>query len=733
MMPPCPTPRPIPPPFTLGGTAETVSMVAINGMTVTLTLSGAVTSGDTVTVTYAVPGTNPVQDAAGNDAAALSTRAVTNNTPPMLVGVGMVFGSRPIVAGNELRLPYDDALNASSEPDAGDFTLRGTSVSVSEVDISGMDVILTLSGVVSSTDVVTVTYVVPGTNPLQNAAGINAEAFMDVAVDNETPPVPTNVTASSPDLGELEVSWTEPDPLGIAGLYDVQYRIDGGSWEPTAPDRVSGGTAGAAVTHTFNMPPLAAGMYRARVRSSSSGVGSAWVETSSAVQVDEALAFSPPPQTNLVYTVNEEIDPAVTLPAATGGTGTISYTLTGPSAGALPAGLMFDPDTRVLSGTPTTAGTTTLTYTATDSATPTPATATQTFTITINEVLTLPAQDNLAYTVGTAIAPVTLPQATGGVGTITYALTGTLPAGLAFNAGTRILTGTPNTAGGPTTLTYTATDMDTPAVTETQTFTITVSTGLAFPTQDDLAYTAGTAIDPVTLPQAMGGTGDISYALTGALPAGLAFNAGTRVLSGTPTTAGGPTTLTYTATDSATTPTMATQTFDITINTALALDLTTLTVPSYGAGTAIPPLTLPAATGGTTPISYTLTGPNLADLSEVPGLMFNATTRVLSGTPTAVGTTTLTYTATDAATTPVEVMDTFDVTVLPVVTITQGTTPVIEGTDATFTVTATPAPGAALTVNVNVTESGTFIMGHGPDEPDGGYQRQRHTDGAHGR
>ena len=37
-------------------------------------------------------------------------------------------------------------------------------------------------------------------------------------------------------------------------------------------------------------------------------------------------------------------------------------------------------------------------------------------------------------------------------------------------------------------------------------------------------------------------------------------------------------------------------------------------------------------------------------------------------------------------------MDTFDVTVLPVVTITQGTTPVTEGTDATFTVTATPAP-----------------------------------------
>ena len=545
--------------------------------------------------------------------------------------------------------------------------------------------------------------------------GINAAAFTDVSVDNETPPVPTNVTASSPDLGELEVSWTEPDPIGIAGLYDVQYSRDGGSWEPTTPDRVIGGTAGAAVTHTFGVspaPPLAAGMYRARVRSSSGGFSSAWETTSSAVQVNEALAFSPPAQTNLVYTVNVAIAPPVTLPEATGGTGTISYTLTGPSAGTLPAGLTFTAGTRVLSGTPTTAGTTTLTYTATDSATPTPATVTQTFTITINTVLTLPTQDNLAYTVNTAIAPLTLPAATGGVGTISYALTGTLPAGLAFNAGTRVLSGMPTTAGGPTTLTYTATDMDTPPVVRTQTFTITVSTGLAFPTQDDLVYTAGTAIDDLELPEAMGGTGTISYALTGALPAGLAFNAGTRVLSGTPNTAGGPTTLTYTATDSATTPTMATQTFDITINAALALDLTRLTVPDYGAGTAIPSLTLPAATGGTTPISYTLTGPSDGPLPA--GLRFNATTRVLSGTPTAVGTTTLTYTATDAATTPVEVMDTFDVTVLPVVTITQGTTPVIEGTDATFTVTATPAPSAALTVNVNVTQSGMFIMGTAP-------------------
>ncbi len=56
------------------------SSVAVTGAKVKLTLSSAATSSETVTVTYTKPGTNPLQDLAGNDAAALSTRAVTNNT-----------------------------------------------------------------------------------------------------------------------------------------------------------------------------------------------------------------------------------------------------------------------------------------------------------------------------------------------------------------------------------------------------------------------------------------------------------------------------------------------------------------------------------------------------------------------------------------------------------------------------------------------------------------------------
>ncbi|MCW8177937.1 SwmB domain-containing protein, partial [Verminephrobacter aporrectodeae] len=66
-----------------GATAITVSSALVNATakTVTLTLSRAVTATETVTVSYTKPASGAVvQDAAGNDAANFSDRAVTNNT-----------------------------------------------------------------------------------------------------------------------------------------------------------------------------------------------------------------------------------------------------------------------------------------------------------------------------------------------------------------------------------------------------------------------------------------------------------------------------------------------------------------------------------------------------------------------------------------------------------------------------------------------------------------------------
>jgi len=63
-----------------GGAETEPSSVKVSGRKVTLTLTDAVGEEATVTVSY-TPGTNPIQDAGGNDAVAFTGRAVSNDTP----------------------------------------------------------------------------------------------------------------------------------------------------------------------------------------------------------------------------------------------------------------------------------------------------------------------------------------------------------------------------------------------------------------------------------------------------------------------------------------------------------------------------------------------------------------------------------------------------------------------------------------------------------------------------
>lgn len=56
------------------------SRVSISGTTVTLTLTDTVAAGDTVTVSYTVPTSDPVRDVAENSASSLTDQTVTNNT-----------------------------------------------------------------------------------------------------------------------------------------------------------------------------------------------------------------------------------------------------------------------------------------------------------------------------------------------------------------------------------------------------------------------------------------------------------------------------------------------------------------------------------------------------------------------------------------------------------------------------------------------------------------------------
>ena len=405
----------------------------------------------------------------------------------------------------------------------------------------------------------------------------------------------------------------------------------------------------------------------------------------------------------------------MTLPAATGGTGTLTYTLrdgTGNDVdavdNALP-GLTFDPSSRVLSGTPTTVAITALTYTVTDQ---NGSTDSDTVTLTVAAQVAVTAPNNQTYTMGTEIPALTLPAATGGTGTLTYTLrdgtgndvdgTDNAVPGLTFNTTSRVLSGTPTTAA-TTALTYTVTDEN--GSTDSATLTLTVAAQVMVTAPNNQTYTMGTEIPALTLPAATGGTGTLTYTLTGpasialsvAVP-GLTFTATTRVLSGTPATA--PTIpLTYTVTDQ--NGSTASVTFTVTVAARVAV-----TAPgdqTYTMGTEIPALTLPAATGGTAPLTYTLTGPNGTDLSELPaGLMWTGDATnpgTITGEPT-TGTTspvTLTYTVTDQ----------------------NGSTD-----SETFTVTVAAAVALADTGDQTYT-MGTTI--HRPDSASG-HRRYRHAD-----
>ena len=144
----------------------------------------------------------------------------------------------------------------------------------------------------------------------------------------------------------------------------------------------------------------------------------------------------------------------------------------------------------------------------------------------------------------------------------------------------------------------------------------------------DQVYVQGVAITDLVLPAATGGNAPLSYALVGALlPSGLGYTSATRTLSGTPTALQSATTYTWRVTDRG--GQTAEDTFTIEVTPAPLALSGTVAQQRYTRGQAITPLVLPAATGGTAPLTYALSPSTLP-----AGVQFDGATRTVSGTPT---------------------------------------------------------------------------------------------------
>lgn len=80
--------------FTVSG-GRTVSSVSISGAVVSITVNTAYANGDTITVAYTQPGSNPrLQDATGNATTTFSAQSVTNNISPS--GTQPTFTPTPV-------------------------------------------------------------------------------------------------------------------------------------------------------------------------------------------------------------------------------------------------------------------------------------------------------------------------------------------------------------------------------------------------------------------------------------------------------------------------------------------------------------------------------------------------------------------------------------------------------------------------------------------------------------
>ncbi len=602
--------------YTLTGPGGTTLPVGLDFNTDTRTLSGMPTAAGGTVLTYTVT------DSAATPVVATQTFTVTVNDGLALSAPGAqsytvgtaVDVTLPLATGGigDLSYTLTDALPAGLNFNPASRRLTGTPSTM--------------------TSATTLTYTVTDAN--------GATAMADFTVTVNAGLVLTTAGAQGYTAGTAITDLTLPPATG--GTAPLTYALTG-----PADTTLPAGLAFTAVIRTLSGTPTGAATTELTYTVTDANGATATADFTVTVNARPGLPELPQPSTKR-YTAGTPIT-ALVLPEATDGTAPLVYTLTRRYGltGALPPGLSFDANTRTLSGTPTGAvhssSSIELTYTVTDD---NGATARQFFTVDVSPPLplVLTAPDDQGYTAGRP-TDLELPAATGGVGPWIYTLTGpegaALPDGLTFTVGTRTLSGTPGTAASATELTYTVTDAN--GTTARQFFTVNVNAGLVvLPELDDQFYTVGTRITDLVLPTTTGGTGDLTYALTGALPNGLTFTVGTRTLSGTPGTAASATELTYTVTDA--NDATAVRTFTVTVNAGLAL--TTAGDQFYTVNTPITDLELPTTTGGTAPLRYTLTGPEGAALPA--GLRFDKESRTLSGLSTVAGATTLTYTVTDA-------------------------------------------------------------------------------------
>src|SRR5215475_5275397 len=227
----------------------------------------------------------------------------------------------------------------------------------------------------------------------------------------------------------------------------------------------------------------------------------------------------------------------------------------------------------------------------------------------------------------------------GGVAPFTWKIvSGSLPPGLSLSANPPSIVGTPTTPGTYN-FTLEITDSGTPPQTATLPETIVVTAPLALAPITAPTATVGNSF--ILALNASGGTMPYTFSISaGSLPAGVSLNAATGTVFGTPTAAAN-SSFTVKVADSSTPPQTASASGSINVTTGL--HITGSALPDAVSGSAYSATV--AASGTTPPVTWSVVSGSLP-----AGLTLNASTGAVTGTPTAVGSTTFTLQAKDSST-----------------------------------------------------------------------------------
>ena len=297
----------------------------------------------------------------------------------------------------------------------------------------------------------------------------------------------------------------------------------------------------------------------------------------------------------------------------------------------LPNGISLDPSTGTISGTPTTI-TPSQTYTIT--ATNTGGTASRSIDIEVNDQLPniVYSTTSFTYTKGTTISAVTPTNSGGAV--ITWEVSPSLPAGLTLDSSTGEITGTPTTVSASAVYTVYANNSGGSDEVDLTIEVIDIPPTSITYTPNSFTETKGIAMSSVT-PTSTGGD-VVSWEISPDLPSGLSIDSSTGEISGTPSVLSTVTTYTIYANN---TGGGITTTIDITVIDAAPSSI------SYNSssfietkGVAMSPET-PTSSGGAV-VTWSIS-PNLPS-----GLSIDSSTGVISGTPSVLSTTPVTYTIT---------------------------------------------------------------------------------------